>query len=193
MGLFLQKLPSSSTQASALGSFFQPSIALQNWLRSVKTSRLSDFGSVFSNSWPEAQLASNGKTSHVHQLPHLGSFFQPTSSRPNWLRSVIRTHTTLIPSPAIAFSSLPLRKISHPAILVLSHLKPSLCYSISSTGCKLNWAPAFQVTPDRVRSKLLSVVHQARPTQIGFSSGPKRPSLVNLSHSQTQGANRRQK
>jgi hypothetical protein len=123
----------------------------------------------------------------------MGSFFQPPSSRPNWLRSVIRTHAPNLTPPTIAFSSLPLRKITPPANPATPGLKPTLCYSISSTGCKLNWAPALQVTPDRVPSKLLSVAHQALQPKSSFSSGPKRPALVNLSHSQTQGSNRRQK
>jgi hypothetical protein len=165
----------------------------RNWLRSAKTSTLSNLGFVFSNPRLKAPLASNRKRSLLHPARPLGSFFQSTSSHPNWLRRVIRTHVPNLTSQTIAFSSLPLRKIAHPTHPVIYCPKPTLCYSISSTGCKLNGAPAFRVTPDRVRSKLFSVAHQARQSHPSFSSGPKRPSLVNLSHSQTQGSSRRQK
>jgi hypothetical protein len=161
----------------------------------VKTSSSPRLRFVFSNLRPIAQLASNGKTHVTHPSRPLGSFFHLSSPRPNWLRSVIHAHIPKFRSALIAFSSLPLRKIAHLTTLVLSpaRLERSLCYSISFTGCKLNWAPALQVTPDRVPSKLLSVAHQARQPKSSFSSGPKRPALVNLSHSQTQGLNRRHK
>jgi hypothetical protein len=149
----------------SMGLFFQPASAHQNWLRSVKASPPSHLGFVFSTVLTPPKLASKRNPRHIPR-----------------------------PRPAlIAFSSLPLRKITLPTHPVVSRPKTALCYSISSTGCKLNWAPAFQVTPDRVRSKLLSVAPQPRQTQSSFSSGPKRPSLVNLSHYQTQGSNRRQK
>jgi len=193
MGLFFQKPLSPSTPSMALGSFFQQALPHRNWLRSAKTSTLSNLGFVFSNPRLKAPLASNRKRSLLHPARPLGSFFQSTSSHPNWLRRVIRTHVPNLTSQTIAFSSLPLRKIAHPTHPVIYCPKPTLCYSISSTGCKLNGAPAFRVTPDRVRSKLFSVAHQARQSHPSFSSGPKRPSLVNLSHSQTQGSSRRQK
>ncbi len=189
MGLFFQKPLSPPASHTASGSFFQPASAHQKWLRSVKTSSSPNFGSVFLNPRLKTQLASKRKS----RPRPLGSFFQPTSPRPNWLRSVIRPHTPTVGRTTIAFSSLPLRKITPPTNPVVPRPKPTLCYSISSTGCKLNWAPALQVTPDRVPGKLLSVAHRARQPKSGFSSGPKRPALVNLSHSQTQGSNRRQK
>ena len=105
-----------------------------NWLRTAKTGPAPNFGFVFSNpplrpSKPlpmgsffqiphlVTRITSKRKNapdpSHPlasffqnHPLPNLGSFFQPSPPRPNWLRSVIRTHiphSPPHPSPSLRF------------------------------------------------------------------------------------------
>ncbi len=167
---------------SNLGSFFQFSNPRKehlcpNWLRSVKTGRASHFGFVFSNS--PLRPSKPHPIGSFFQIPHLiprmpsffqnhplllnlGSFFPPSSPRPNWLRSVIRTHLPN-PSPApIAFSSLPLRKIAHPTapgrISVLSYIKETsnvarLLKRLKITGLHiLNFLPL--ITPLALLSSL---------------------------------------
>ncbi len=187
-----------------LGSFFQfpnPCKAhlRPNWLRSAKRPSLPKLGFVFSTPpsgfvfSPRPATGFEAQNRPHPSIPSIGFVFSPHPTPPK-LASKRNPHphpSSPPPTHRLIFAS----ASQNPPFLRSHHhiyprSAPALCYSISSTGCKLNGAPAFQVTPDRVRSKLLSVAYRARPIHASLSSGPERPSLVNLSHSQTPGSNR---